>query len=239
MFTSIPFVRDFLQKIFEKSPKEKNSLLNHTVFTFITGLLSFIIFFIYIFISLSLGRFEFLFIAECAFAFLGVFFLWNPNIESPQYENRVQVFQKIKIISLYRCSAILLIICCISFIITGIFIIFSNIDLYFYVVLCAPSEELFFRGFYLSKLKRIYIYSPFNIKITANRSISLLEFFSVLSSSCLFTALHINYYENFRMLILLFCGGLILGWLYWRTEDLTACIFAHLFINIVTGLKLL
>lgn len=232
-------MKDLLKKLFEKRPDKKNTLLNHTVFTFISGLLSFIIFFIYIFTSLSQGRFEFLYVVECVFAFIGVFFLWNPNTENYQYENRAQVFQKIKIISLYRCFIVLVIICCLGFLLKGIFMIFSNIDLYFYIILCAPSEELFFRGFFLSKLKKIYNNSPFNIKITTNRKISLLAFFSILSSSLLFTVLHINYYENFNQLILLFCGGIVLGWLYWRTEDLTACVLVHLFINIITGLKLL
>lgn len=233
------FMKSFLKEIFKRTKNEEVTLLNQTLFTFILGLLSFFILFNYGFQSLYQGRFELLYFIECFFAFIGVFFLWNSNIEVQKNVNKVQVFRKIKKISFCRALVILVIIGCFGVLLRCFFVYFSNIDLYFYIILCAPSEELFFRGFLLSKFKNIYYYNPLSIKVGKNKTISLTSIFSILISSSLFTIIHINYYDDTEMLIQILIGGILLGWLYWSTDDLTACVFAHLFINIATGWKLL
>ncbi|MFW9973081.1 MAG: lysostaphin resistance A-like protein [Candidatus Odinarchaeota archaeon] len=152
--------------------------------------------------------------------------------------SKVQVFRKFKEISLYRIITILIIVFIIIFILEISLIAFSYFESYFYIILCAPAEELFFRGFFLSKLKKIYNYKTYNIKLFKNKKVSLLSIFSVLISSLLFTSFHINYYNNIKMILLLFFGGIIFGSMYWSTDDLTACVLAHLIYNIIAGLKI-
>ena len=98
---------------------------------------------------------------------------------------------------------------------------------------------MFFRGFLLSKFKNIYYYNPLSVKFVKNKSNSLMSIFSILIFSSLFTIIHINYYDEIEMFLQMFISGILLGWLYWMTDDFSACVFVHLFTNIATGWKLL
>jgi len=82
------------------------------------------------------------------------------------------------------------------------------------VILIPVLEELLFRGLFLDSFLKIY--SPVK---------------AIIYSSVLFSIIHINPMQTLSA----FLGGLIIGWLYYKTASLLPCILFHSIINSSNG----
>jgi membrane protease YdiL (CAAX protease family) len=89
-----------------------------------------------------------------------------------------------------------------------------------YYVFSSVCEELFFRLFLINIF--LQFSEKLNIKIIA-----------VITESALFAAVHQNYYSNPGMLLGVFLGGVVFGIAYIWKRDITICILAHFFLNII------
>lgn len=84
-----------------------------------------------------------------------------------------------------------------------------------YAILLIPVlEGLLFRGLFLDSFLKIY--SPLK---------------AIIYSSILFSIIHINPMQTLSA----FLSGLIIGWLYYKTESLLPCILFHSIINSANG----
>lgn len=84
-------------------------------------------------------------------------------------------------------------------------------------VIAAPiCEEVLFRGIILDNFLKKY--SPIK---------------SIVISSILFALIHLNIVQG----ISIFCGGLFLGWVYYRTRSLLFCVFIHFTNNVLYYLE--
>lgn len=109
------------------------------------------------------------------------------------------------------------------------------------IVFCSVCEEYFFRGMLLevpfrigSKSKdkfTVWKYKPETGK--PDKKMSYIELGGILLSSAIFSAFHVNYYSQPRLLLMVFVGGLWLGIVYWWNKDLTSVILSHFLLNIV------
>lgn len=82
----------------------------------------------------------------------------------------------------------------------------------------SAAEEILFRGFLLSCLRRFKFHS-----ISAN-----------ILQSLLFMALHIGRYSNNLIaLSLIFLVGIVSGYLTWKSNNLFSAVFMHIVINLV------
>ena len=207
----------------------------HSKLGFTLGLISIIIIFYigypYIYETDTFFRqFGILAIFESVFAFIGLFFTDIFICEKNQFK------KKLKNDHIYS-------------LIFGIFLFFmiglipnlsgvidfaiSDTEIDIFIVLCAPAEELFFRGFILSIFIKFNKNSKFKFNFSENKYISILPIIAIILSSILFVRIHVFDYNNISFLLQLFIGGILLGTFYWFTRDLTACILAHLFVNIM------
>lgn len=108
-----------------------------------------------------------------------------------------------------------------------------NIEMAFAIIFAAPAEELFFRAFLGETFTKISKASGLKeIKLTKKKSIGHIEIIGIVVSSVLFMFLHINYYGNIRLLMVVFFGGLVYAIAYWWTKDITGCILGHFILNI-------
>ena len=105
------------------------------------------------------------------------------------------------------------------------------------VVMCAPIEEYFFRGVLMEpcfrageKSKDKFIVWRYEDKI--DKEMSYIELGGILLSSCIFASFHVNYYNDTRLLLMVFIGGIWLSILYFWNKDLTSIILAHFALNI-------
>jgi len=88
-----------------------------------------------------------------------------------------------------------------------------NLPTFLLVVVIAPlSEEWLHRGIILKGL--LTHYSPLK---------------AIIWSSVIFGVMHVDP----RLMVYAFCGGLAMGWVYWRTRSLWCCIFMHAANNVV------
>jgi len=101
------------------------------------------------------------------------------------------------------------------------------------IIFSAPSEELFFRGILISVFIQMGKHSK-GVHLTKKKEISYMEIIGIGLSAVAFAGLHINYYNDVRIMLSVFIGGLALGFLFWWWRDLTACILGHLLLNIIT-----
>jgi len=104
------------------------------------------------------------------------------------------------------------------------------------VAFAGPSEEALFRGVLIS----IFISMGSNsekITITSKIEISVIEIIGIIISSMLFMLLHVNYSSNPSLLVAVFFSGVALAVFYWKWRDLTACILAHLVLNIINVIQ--
>lgn len=92
----------------------------------------------------------------------------------------------------------------------------------FYV---AVAEELFFRGYLLTNIHRL-------LKSVFKDRILLQSYISIILSAVVFAAAHIITRQHFAG-ALTFLPGLVLGWLYIRTNALLAPILFHTLANLV------
>jgi len=206
----------------------------HSKLGFTLGLISIIIIFYigfpYIFKADKFNKQNgILAIFESAFAFIGLFFT-----DIFKYE-RIQFRKKLKDdhIDSLLCSFFLLFILLIIQIILGVFSLdISNTEIDLLKISCASAEELFFRGFILSIFIRFNKNSKFKAKFSEKKQLSILPVIGIILSSIFFTRIHVFQYDNISFLFAAFISGMILGFFYWFTQDLTACILAHLFFNI-------
>ena len=105
------------------------------------------------------------------------------------------------------------------------------------VVFCAPCEEYFFRGILMEPFfKKGRKAEKFNVWEYSNKPpkrMSYIELGGIIFSAVVFSAFHVNYYGNTKLLGMVFVGGLWLGCAYWFNRDLTAIILAHFLLNII------
>ncbi|GAJ21009.1 unnamed protein product, partial [marine sediment metagenome] len=109
------------------------------------------------------------------------------------------------------------------------------------IVFCAPIEEYFFRGILMEPAFRIgekskdkftvWKYSPEKGK--PNKEMSYIELGAIVLSSVIFSAFHVNYYNDTRLLLMVFVGGISLSISYFWSKDLTPIILAHFTLNII------
>jgi membrane protease YdiL (CAAX protease family) len=101
---------------------------------------------------------------------------------------------------------------------------FTILEQAVYFVFAAITEEVFFRGFILNLFIKL---DQTKMKFSPTRLVG------VLVQAIGFAAIHQNYYSNLPMLVSVFVGGLMLGFMYLIWEDLTANILGHFIINII------
>lgn len=107
---------------------------------------------------------------------------------------------------------------------------FTILEQAVYFVFAAITEEVFFRGFILSIFIKL---DQTKMKFSPPKLVG------VLVQAIGFAAIHQNYYDNLPMLISVFVGGLMLGFVYLIWEDLTANILGHFIINVIAVQNLL
>lgn len=111
------------------------------------------------------------------------------------------------------------------------------------VVFCSVCEEYFFRGLLMEPLFKIgrkakpdqsfivWGYSPKKRK--SAKIMSHIELFGIIVLGSVFAAFHMNYYGQPRLILMVFFGGLWLGFVYFWNKDLTAVILSHFLLNII------
>jgi len=108
------------------------------------------------------------------------------------------------------------------------------------IVMCAPVEEYFFRGvlmepsFIIAKKSKnkitIWKYPPRKKK--PDKEISYVEIGMIFLSAAIFSSVHVNYYGQLNLLLMVFAGGCWLSFIYWWNRDLTPLILSHFLLNI-------
>ena len=117
----------------------------------------------------------------------------------------------------------------------------TSTDMALGIVFAAVCEEYFFRGVLLEpafksgfKVKdKITVWTYGSVKKKPKKQISLIEIGAIILGAVVFASMHVNYYGDDRLLLMVFVGGLWLGAIYWWNKDLTAVILAHFLLNIV------
>ena len=109
------------------------------------------------------------------------------------------------------------------------------------IVFCAVCEEYFFRGILMERCFRVgmkskdrftvWKYSPEKKK--PDKKMSYIELGGIVLSSIIFALFHVNYYNDVRLMLMVFVGGLWLAFVYWWNKDLTAVILSHFLLNII------
>ncbi len=168
-------------------------------------------------------------IFESVFAFIGLFFTDILICEKIQFRKKLKDDH---IYSLICAIYLFLILGIIQKILGGFSFAISDTEIDLLIILSAPAEELFLRGFILSIFIRFNKNSKFKAKFSEKKQLSILPVIGIILSSILFVRIHVFDYSNISFLLQLFLGGIFLGIFYWFTHDLTACILAHLFNNI-------
>lgn len=85
---------------------------------------------------------------------------------------------------------------------------------------CIP-EEVFFRGFFQQELEQVFDFKPLGVG------------FAIITTSILFTLLHIGWSPNFSAIGLIFCTNLFYGVLYHWAQAIEASILCHFSFNII------
>jgi membrane protease YdiL (CAAX protease family) len=118
------------------------------------------------------------------------------------------------------------------------------------LMFAGPTEEVIFRGLILTP----FITNDFNISIAtptakgakgfpyfkidfSKGKVSVGKLFGLIISSLLFMAFHVNYYNDYQTMFGLFVGGLLLGIVYIRYENLTANVLAHFGWNTLISIR--
>jgi membrane protease YdiL (CAAX protease family) len=111
-----------------------------------------------------------------------------------------------------------------------------DIEMALAIVFAAPAEEMFFRAIFIetfSKTSEKLDLGSIVISKKKNRKIGHLEIVGLFVSSIAFALLHVNYYDDIRLMSIVFLGGLIYAVFYWNYRDITGCILAHFALNII------
>lgn len=99
-------------------------------------------------------------------------------------------------------------------------------------IFAGPSEENFFRGVLISIVIAFFSNIGFKIRVF-KKEISIWVLFGIILVSLLFGAIHMNYYNDFSLLLGTILCGFWLGITYWYFDDLTAVILAHFLLNLI------
>lgn len=100
------------------------------------------------------------------------------------------------------------------------------------VVFAAVCEEYFFRGFLLEPFFR-WGRKGNKFTIWNKKKMSYIELLGIFISSIAFAMFHVNYYNDIRLMLVVFFGGLWLGIVYFWNKDMTSVILAHFLLNII------
>ena len=100
------------------------------------------------------------------------------------------------------------------------------------IIFAGPSEENFFRGVLISIVIVSFSNVGFKIRIF-KKELSMGVLFGIILTSLFFGAIHVNYYNDFSLLLGTVLCGFWLGISYWYTEDITAVILAHFALNFI------
>lgn len=146
---------------------------------------------------------------------------------------RTSKFQKPSRDLFFRTVLILAVIGTIQVFFQIIPLTFKDYEFFLAVIFAAPCEEVFFRSLILEPFIQFGKDDATKLKITENHTITYTEMLGILLSSLLFTAFHINYFSNQRVMLMVFFGGLFLGFAYIYYKDLTALILGHFCLNIL------
>lgn len=168
---------------------------------------------------------------EGSMALIGIFFI--DLVRGNGIQLKPDNFRKNNPLTFMRFVIIFVIMIGIQFITQFIPLTIRSYERALAIIFCGVSEELFFRGFLISLFIRMGKNSNVKFRITKKKEISIIEIMGILVSAVLFALIHANYYNNLAMLISVFVAGLGAGICFWIWEDLTACILAHLLLNIV------
>lgn len=206
----------------------------HSNLGFIIGLVSIIIIFYigfpYIFEVEEFDRNNGIFaIFESAFLFIGLFFTDIIRGEGTIFKKKLK---EDHINSLIFAIFLFFLLGLIHGLFDRFNLIISNTEIDILIILSAPAEELFFRGFIISIFLSINKIIEPKSKFLKNGYSSILPVIGIIISSIFFARLHVFQYDNISFLFAVFIVGIILGVYYWFTQDLTTCILAHLFNNI-------
>lgn len=206
----------------------------HSKLGFILGLISIIIIFYigypYIFEADNFYQLNGIFaMFESTFAFIGLFFTDIFRGEKTIFRKKLKDDH---INSLIFAIFLFFILGLIQTLLGGINFAISDTEIDILIILAAPAEELFFRGFIIS------IFISFNkdvkhkSKFFEKEQLSIFPVIGIILSSIFFARVHVFQYDNISFLLGTFAGGILLGFYFWFSRDLTACILAHLFNNI-------
>ena len=100
------------------------------------------------------------------------------------------------------------------------------------IMFAGPSEENFFRGVLISIVIVSFSNVGFKIRIF-KKELSIGVLFGIILTSIAFGSIHVNYYNDFSLLLGTVLCGFWLGITYWFWEDLTANIMAHFLLNLI------
>lgn len=142
-------------------------------------------------------------------------------------------YRKITLNTIIISFATFIVIAIVQLVIFAVPLTIRDEEMAFAIAFAAPVEEVFFRAFILSIFVRFGYDDEEKIKIPILGVVSIIEILGFGFSAIAFAALHVNYYGDFRLLLVVFIGGIILAIVYWRFRDLTACIFAHFMLNLI------
>lgn len=230
--------KNYLKKIKSALKNQEESLSLHSSTSFSLGLISIISFFgigsFYLY-NYNKINFQNLFLAflEGMFALIGLFFTDLIRKRRSNSNKNIKYFKKISNITVGTSFFLLLIISFFYFLFKGLILLSVDIDYIIFTIFAATSEELFFRGFLLTYFRKIDL--QLNRKLNINDySLSYIAIIGILFSSILFSILHINYYDDNQMMLILFLSGIIFGFAFWITDDITSCIIAHTTINLAS-----
>jgi len=166
---------------------------------------------------------------ESTFAFIGLFFTDLLRGEKTRFRKKLKDDQ---INSLIFAIFLFLILGLIQTILGVFSFAISDTEIDLLIILAAPAEELFFRGFIVSIFISFNKKAKSKSKFLVKEQLSILPVIGIIISSVFFSRLHVFKYDDISFLLAIFIGGILLGFYYWFTQDLTACILAHLFLNI-------
>lgn len=108
----------------------------------------------------------------------------------------------------------------------------KDIEMALAIVFAAPCEEYFFRGVLMEIFFKTSEYEKKKYKV-GNTFITAGIFLGLFFSSAMFAVLHVNYYDDIRLMLIVFLGGLVYAVAYYYSKDITGVILAHFVLNVI------
>ncbi|MGI0100848.1 MAG: lysostaphin resistance A-like protein [Candidatus Micrarchaeaceae archaeon] len=122
---------------------------------------------------------------------------------------------------------------------TNVNVLFAGVPLYFliFTVLIAPiDEEIFFRGFLISRISSLL--GSRNSKSSKNGAVTSTMWFGIVISAAIFAVLHIEYLSVSEFVLPLFFG-IVAGYVFMRYKSIYPTILAHAIVNLLGVLSLI